>query len=365
MFKSYRRIREENQAKWWAAIFGLFIFIGGIFILWNNEGRINFGKLAEKSIPINHDSSISSENNLVALSGNLTSPELLGDPYFIPPKSYILLNRNVEMYAWNEETKTDENTDETLYTYESSWTNSPAESINFYDPTYENYYLPFESEQFLVEEVNVGGYKVNAKNIQFPLEKIFDLNSLNIENASPDKAPFEIIGSYLYIGYSSISNPEIGDLRINFDYVPQKNDVTAFGIIQENQLNPFPTEREDFYRVLFMTREEAIIFLGEEYKSQLWGSRIAGTSALWCALFLILNPLTILTSYIPIINKAGKWVVAGTSLFLASIISLIIISISIIAHNPLLFILILIIIVIIFYGIDKYTESKISISTDN
>jgi hypothetical protein len=361
MFRNWKRIREENQAKWFGAIFGIFIFFGSILLLWNNEGRVNFGKLAEESILINATvvSSSVEEGQLVALNGNLTSIETLGDPFFLPESDYIKIERDVEMYAWEETKEEDENDSENVnYFYNAEWTTSPNDSSQFYDTSYENPYLPFDSETFTVGTANVENFQINPNTIGFPGANTLDLSQIEPFNNSPDQSPMTKINNFLYLGYTSISQPEIGDLRISFNIVPQKNDVSAFGQIENDRLLPVATDREDFYRILFMDRESSIDYLKEEYKSQLWGSRIGGMFLMWCGLFLLLNPMTILVSFIPIINKGSKWLVLIIALVVSAILSVVTITISFFAHNPFILLILLAIIVGLFYEINKLADKQ-------
>lgn len=87
---------------------GAIMFIVSFVVLWNSEGRINLGTVAEKAIVVDHGSLQSSaQGELVALTGPIKTTELLGDPKYLKPGKYIMLDRIVEMYAWIEETETE------------------------------------------------------------------------------------------------------------------------------------------------------------------------------------------------------------------------------------------------------------------
>lgn len=360
MFRNWKKIREENQAKWWGAIFGLFIFLGSIMILWNNEGRINFGELANKSIPVsaNTNSTPNNADELIALNGDLFSKNLIGDPFFLPPEKYIQINRNVEMYAWNEKESSEEGSDEKDYSYDSNWTTSPSDSSQFADTSFENPYLPFDSAIFTVDQASVGNYSFNPNTMKYPTGEKLTFEEFHPFNNSPDQSPMSAINGYLYLGFSNISSPDIGDLRISFTAVPHQKNITAFGKLEGEKLLPFDTEREAFYRILFLDRESSIEFLRDEYKSQLWGSRFAGAFAMWCGLFLLLNPMTILVSFIPFISNASKWVMGLIALIITFILASITISVSYFAHNPLILILLLLGVIILFLGFNKYAEKN-------
>lgn len=332
--KISRREKGSNTAKLLGALFGFGIFTGSFFVLWSNEGRVNFGEVAQESVSIDTaaPSNIPSDQ-LVAAVGDLYSPEMLSDPIFDLNGEYIQLDRRVEIFAWNEEEHTDSN-ENTYYEYDADWTESPADSNQFYDSSYYNPPLPFNSQIFTVSAATVGSLSIDTRAIELPDSQPLEINTSMLPQTISNQ---EIIvtSNYVYIGYSTLDAPEIGDVRVSFSIVPHANRITAFGRISDGQLLPYMVkDSETLYRIFFVNRESAIAQMQEEYTNILWGTRFGGFGMMWCGLFLLLNPITILVSLIPALERTGSWLLVFLSMPFAAVASMIVISVSFLAHNP-------------------------------
>jgi len=88
-------------------ILGIILFIASFFILWFNEGRVDFSKIAKLSVPVEANFvDEKAEGKFISVTGKLESNQTIGDPRFLKPGPYIKLVREVEMYAWVEKTET-------------------------------------------------------------------------------------------------------------------------------------------------------------------------------------------------------------------------------------------------------------------
>ncbi|MDP9309331.1 MAG: hypothetical protein M3R24_00290, partial [Chloroflexota bacterium] len=84
------------------ALVGLGLFLGSFALLWYNEGRVNLAIIVQDSVPISATAAQPAlEGKLVAATGTLASKETLGDT-FLHPGDYLMLQRVVEMYAWED-----------------------------------------------------------------------------------------------------------------------------------------------------------------------------------------------------------------------------------------------------------------------
>ncbi|MCB0091907.1 MAG: hypothetical protein KDE54_28645, partial [Caldilineaceae bacterium] len=123
---------------------GALLFLGAVYLLWTNEGRVDFGRVAKDAVILSSESVDSAaEGKLVAVSGKLRSDEPLGDAPYLQPGPYVALARNVEMYAWIERRRegakgssgsSSGDKAPNDYEYELGWTNSPQDSSNFAVP---------------------------------------------------------------------------------------------------------------------------------------------------------------------------------------------------------------------------------------
>ena len=111
------------------------------------------------------------------------------------------------------------------------------------------------------------------------------------------------------------------------------------------------TDSQALYRVFFKDRDSAIAQMHEEYSAALWAGRFFGFAAMWCGLFLIANPLTILLTIIPLLERFGVWALLAITLPIAAILSTITIIVSFIAHNPWLIVILACIASLVFLAV--------------
>ncbi len=333
--ESRSKTKQRNSGKAIGALFGLGMFFGSFLILWSNEGRVNFGEVAQDSIAIeaaNIDPA--KEGKFVAAHGDLLTNETLGDPQFIGPNEYVQLNRVVEMYAWHEEEHTDSE-DDTHYEYETVWTASPENSRTFYDTSYHNPLMPFNQQTFTVTNAWISAYGIDPRSVEYPEPDLLNLQNEMILVDAIEYGDVVNNGEYLYVGYDTLESPEIGDVRISYTAVPQTQNVTIFGAVSGEQILPYRVQEDDsLYRVFFSSRESAIEQMQEEYTIALWGTRFGGFFMMWCGLFLIINPITILVSFIPFLQRAGSWAIIAATFPIAAIISIVVVAVAFLAHNP-------------------------------
>ena len=338
-----KKKKESKGGKLVGAIFGLGFFVASFFILWLNEGRINYGEVAQDSQAVSAATiNTGLEGQFVAASGDLTSQEVIGDPVFLKPAEYIQLNRVVEMYAWEEHQETDDE-DYTTYEYRPEWTEFPEDSSQFEYSGYDNPPMQFQSQTYTVSDAKVGAYLIDPRALTYPAAEPLDLNIEALDEELSDYEDVTNTGNFLYIGNQNITDPDIGDLRIHFTIIPQTSNVTLFGQVAGNSILPYRVEEGDsLYRLFFINRESAIQQMEQEYSTALWFTRIGGFAMMWCGMFLVLNPITILVSFFPILRQAGTWAIILITLPVAVVISSVVVSISFLAHNPIIVVVIIV-----------------------
>ena len=274
----------QNIAK---SILGLLVgavmFIVSFVVLWNSEGRVNLGTVAEKAIVIDRAKIQSSaDGELVALTGPITATGLLGDPEYLKPGKYIMLDRIVEMYAWIEETETETKKktgggteEKTTYRYKKSWTENPQGSSEFKIPEgHENPSMAEKSKTYYVAEVKIGIYSFDHKTASLPASENITLNK-DIAIAHWDATLID--GDYIFKGSGSYENPKVGDLRISFKAVPAGIKVTLFGKQEGKDIVAYYYKgKARLYRAFAGTKDEAIVQLKTEHKVMGWVLRIVG-----------------------------------------------------------------------------------------
>jgi len=120
-------------------ILEIILFVASFFVLYWNEGRVYLSQVAQKAVEIVATANNpAAEGKLVSVTGTVTSSELLGDNLYLQPGKYLAASRNVEMFAWKENSSTKKKkkvggseTITTTYSYSKGWVNNPEKSNSF------------------------------------------------------------------------------------------------------------------------------------------------------------------------------------------------------------------------------------------
>lgn len=329
-------------------LFGIIMFIVAFPVLWFNEGRTNMATVAKASTLVDAASvNAQTEGKFVAVDGQLTADEQLGDPSYLAAGPYIQLNRKVEMFAWveNKSSETQKelgggSTTKTTYTYQKQWTASPEASQSFEHPEgHTNPPLPVQSTTMTVASAQIGAYTIDPNDIDLPTAHDLNLNSEMVATDNDSK----LVGNYILLGSGSSDTPKLGDVRISYSGVAANARAVAFGKQQGGSLVPYLTAKNDrLYRVFVNTdRAGAIQQMGTEYVVIGWILRLVGFLLMWFGLSLCFAPLNAFLDVLPFLGSASRFMIGLVSLPVALVLSLITIVISILVHNILALIVVL------------------------
>lgn len=346
-------------------LIGFLMFVISFGVLYWNEGRVDISKIAKTAVEIESISQASPEidKQLVSTTGILKSDEKIGDTY-LKEGDYIAITRNVEMYSWKEEKheKSTKNmggseTIETTYTYEKYWTSNPENSSNFKKPEgHSNPQMTLNSNSLNVKNAKLGIYDVDMNQVSLPQYRNIQLNNSNIilnDN-------LELVNDqYLFKGSGSISNPEIGDVRVSYSVIHNPIDtVTIFGKLDltNKKISPFyGEENTELYRIFEGTRDSAISTMKTEHTIFTWILRAVGFLLMWFGLAALFGPISVFLDVLPIFGAIGRVGIGLITFVVSFILSIITILISMIVHN----IIALVVVVLgIILGIIWYLKNK-------
>ncbi|MGB0563290.1 MAG: TMEM43 family protein [Spirulinaceae cyanobacterium] len=321
-------------------LLGLLLFFAAFMVLYLNEGRTDFGKVAQSAVEVSLDgAAANAQGELVSATGAVTTSETLGDDEFLTPDTYLAFWREVEMYAWEERTESEtarntggSETTETTYIYRQVWTSSPEDSSSFeVSEGHENPELLIADQYGAATQMQIGAYQLLGDRLTLPQpDEPLDLTPESIEVS--EEVTLE--AAYLFQGVGTLEEPEIGDLRIQYYALPSGTELTVFGRLMDGVIRPHLTRRQDtFYRALVGTRAEAIAQLKGEYKTALWIFRVVGFFMLWIGLMLISGPLAVFLDFLPFVGDIFRSVSGVASFFAAFLIWSVTVMISILLHN--------------------------------
>ena len=351
------------------ALVGLILFFASFVVLYMNEGRIDLSTIAKDSTNINSDTIQTQDNGkLINTYNNIKTDNLIGDSQFILPGKYLALNRNVENYVWVEQTNTKTTNNaggssdtETTYNYVKQWTSSIPNSDNF--KVKEGHSNKFdmtknvESMSVLATGTKIGAYNVDLSDITLPpLSNLSIDNNVVAEITLKSKANQKDNGiDYIYIsnnGISTLSNPEIGDQRVFYSYLP--NDAKSYTLIGQtngDSISKYNYKDISLFRLFDSNFDEAINTLHSENQFITWVVRAAGFFMMWIGLMMIVGPLIALSRIIPFFGGFVNGLTGAVALLIALILSVITILISMILHNIIALVILLIIAILILVSV--------------
>ncbi|MBI5805839.1 TMEM43 family protein [candidate division TA06 bacterium] len=330
-------------------LIGILLFFFSFVVLWKTEGRTNYAKIAGKAVALSTQSvDQNGQDQLVSATGALETPDSVGDPEFLRPGSYIMLQRTVEMYAWRERSSSKSEkkmggseTTTTTYTYEKEWTSNPENSAEFKKPEgHANPGLDIAEKEFYASQAKLGAYELDIQNMQLPDAPKLEIGQNDLSPEMPDS--FKLSQGYLFKGKGTLSEPEVGDIRLSFGAIASGKKVTVFGKLIGGAIEPYMIKGETkFYRAMAGTRDEAIAQLKAEYKMTGWIGRIIGFLMMWIGMLMLLGPLHTVLDVLPFLGTASRFVVGLMTFPIALVLSLVTIIVSMIAHNIIALVIVL------------------------
>lgn len=368
---------------------GFVLLIAGTALLWWNEGdfvatRDALNEAQSVTQKVSDISRIDSSLNgkLIHASGFADTQDVLKDPIFQVGERCIALQREVEYYQWVEESRQEKRQklgggEETIttYTYKQKWVDSPVNSANFKDPSaYQNHanrvHMDLKDETYRANNVSFGAYRLpdflissisKYEPMQVNLEPqvreslvrqlrgrqpnpmvgnvLGALSGTGSTNYNASWHPVDVTssGNTIYIGASS-ATPAIGDVRITFKKVLPTN-VSILARVNGDTFEEFRSSNGETVSQLSMGTVSMENMYGDAHSSNetmTWIFRAGGALVIVIGLKMLVAPLSVLASVIPLL---GSIVGAGTGLvctLLGTAWSLIIISIAWLRFRPVI-----------------------------
>jgi hypothetical protein len=336
-------------------LFGVVLFLGSFLLLAWNEGRaIHRAKTleigAKQVISISPDAPVAeNDGKLVHLTGTAEAPDAVSDEVFGITASALKLRRDVEMYQWKEESKSEtkkklgggEET-RTTYTYSKGWSSSLIDSAKFQKPDGHTNpeSLPVESETFTAEGIHVGKFELPesltgliSNFVSRPVTKAEAQAAAKAHSADMEATT----GGLLYVG-ANPQQPALGDLRITFQMAPSGPVSIIAGQIGET-FEPFPVKNLGTIELLKSgtLSAEAMFQQEKEGNAMLtWILRLVGFLMMLFGLLMVANIFSVLASVVPFF---GDIVGAGTGLLAFAIalpLTLVTIALAWLAYRPLI-----------------------------
>lgn len=316
---------------------GIALLITGYKIIFWNEEKTYNTSVVEKAVSVSADDAAAEnqvKNKLVAVSGIISTDEMIGDSFEIDgtkitliPQNVVALSREVEMYGWTEQKEAISKQN----IYKTKWLSLKEiqkMASSTFSTEYKNPTINLKNDIFFTTTTQIGTYSVNLRGASDIADfSRFDLKEEDFQIESSGQKVIQVIGTeYIFIGNGTLNAPKVGDFRVKYFLLPSGQNVTMFGSVKDGKIIEYKNEKnQKFYRMFTGTREEALEHFALENSSNKWIWRIVSFIILWIS-FIFIIKLSIkqqMFLFLAKINQAEIVVLAfGKALLLTLLLSL-------------------------------------------
>ncbi len=340
-------------------LIGIVLIFGCIWGLAWNEGnavKVARGLTEGAGAVIEAEASpISSENDqaLVHVAGLVAVTEPLTDPEFGVTATGVRLDRNVEMYQWQEESKSESRTklgggEETVttYTYTKIWSGEAIDSSAFNTPQgHENPAMSIEGATVYATDATLGDYQLeeNVLSQMGGAEAVALSDQAEaIEAAAGQGRTLTVAQNTVYLGENP-QVPTVGDTRVSYAATPAAETSVVARQNGDGFLEYRARNGSEFLLVAEGDVPAADMFQDAQDGNNMiaWIIRVVGMVMLMVGFGLILAPFGVLADVLPL---AGTIVRMGTGLIgfvLGMVVGTITIALAWLAFRPITTLIIL------------------------
>lgn len=320
----FSRLAESIKS----VLVGLVLFVVSFPILFWNEGRaVKTARSLEEGagavVSVSPDLvAPANEGKLVHVTGPVSTDGPVVDGDLGVQATAVKLVRNVSMYQWIEEEKSEKRKklgggEETVttYSYKKDWSSSPVDSSSFQVPEgHENPGdFPLPSATFVADPVRLGAFTLSEEQ----LGQLDEAKDLPVDSAAAESLPEGMAATVdkgaFYMG-ANPAVPAVGDVRISYQVVnPAQASVVA--VQSGSSFAPYAAEAGDSILLVEEgphTSAEMFQTAQAANTAMTWILRGGGFLAMVLGLFLVFRPLSVLGDVVPFL---GSLLGVGVGLF--------------------------------------------------
>jgi hypothetical protein len=261
---------------------------------------------------------------LIHVTGAVTVTTPLSDPEFGVSATGVRLDRNVEMYQWQEDSKSETRTklgggEETIttYTYSKVWSPGAIDSSAFQSPAgHENPEMTIEGATVYANDATLGEFRLD-ESVLSRMEGAEALaldadQAATIQSAAGQGRTLTVSQNRIYLGENP-QVPAIGDTRISYEITPAAETSV---VARQNGDGFLPYRARNGAEFLLVAAGDvpaSDMFQSAQETNALiaWLIRVAGVVMLMVGFGMILAPFGVLADVLPL---AGTIVRMGTGL---------------------------------------------------
>ncbi|MCB1144854.1 MAG: hypothetical protein KDK54_21585 [Leptospiraceae bacterium] len=280
-----------------------------IFMIFKVETCTQASEAFKHAVPVTEKQ----EGKPIYVTGKLTASPIGNS--FIRQGSYISVSVSSEVYAWDEETKTEGSgsNKKKRKTCKLEWTSNPDNPSSF---TLEEckkkiaYKIPVKAETI---------YATNGKLTQDGTAYGVDLSKVSYTSDVKSETPTsdQIIsngyipdGNYLYNRSDCDTNPTEGCQRIKLSTRPiPSEDMTFLGDLKSGNIDFYEYDDSKFLSASPGDFKEAMKDIKSDDSTMKWIGRILCFLVMWASFVMMAGPMTTLLEYIPFVGDFGSGII--------------------------------------------------------
>lgn len=327
---------------------GLFVLVLSSALLFWNEGRAlrearalaEGAELVKTIDPAKVDPA--NDGKLVHLVGRTTAARPVRDEDLDFEVAGLRLQRKVEMFQWKEagSNRRSGGSSEADFTYTRTWSEKPIDWTKFRFPQdHRNPPLPsIASRDNVADDAWLGAFRIGERVVALLGAGIpFDVPSAAVEQAVKRfSRPAQAVQDGIFVGDDPAA-PHIGDVRLGYSLLPHQT-VSVTGRQTGNAITAFRTSNGNDILLASTGAEDA----GEAFESAesannglSWVLRLIGAALIFLGWRLILHPLRMIASYVPLVDSIAGFSAGVIALVATLVTTPVVIGFAWLSHRPL------------------------------
>lgn len=355
---------------------GFILLIAATVMLWWNEGRaVKTAKMLNEAegvavhMPDVNTYDAEYEGKLIHANGTVVTLDSLIDTDFKVGVTGMFMTRDVQYYQWVESASS-KSEDKlggsqevtTTYTYSKQWTSGPVNSSEFKDPEYKSVNnggvrIQVDNKSLSASNATIGAYKLPEQMISsFPRNNRRPL-MLSLQSDSLR----QVSNNVIYYGKNP-NAPEVGDVRIEYQYVPAQNVVSLIAKVQGNTFTRYTAKNgKSFSSIVAGEKSMEEMFESEKAGNTMltWVLRILGFILISAGLKMVFDLLSTLLKVVPFLASIMSWGVGLICNIIAFAWTLIVVAVAWLFYRPILSVCLLAVVgAVVYYFVTKGKKKK-------
>jgi hypothetical protein len=181
-----------------------------------------------------------------------------------------------------------------VFRYEKGWSYNPHDSLGFTEKEgHQNIKPHLDKGTYRPDEIVIGRYRVPAKNLVMPTGDELELTDDNIDlwNEKMQERLGTRVGNVIYLGNADPNNPQIGDVRIHYKFIPSDHPATIFGKLVGMTVEPFDGNSRGAFRLEWGGVDESVFAANRQFTRGVWVTRGVSFLMLLIGMLLVIGPV--------------------------------------------------------------------------